>query len=795
LATVPDPDPPTAERRRWGQRLAAHLTARDPSLRATKRSVRAAVVVPAAFAIARAVSADANVQLFAAFGAVALLLFVDFPGRRGTQLRHLGALVVVGAVFIVVGTVSSADPVVAVVVTAVVAFAVLFGGILSPPVTTATMAALLAFVLSVSVSAPASAIPGRLAGWALAAVLSVPAVLLVWPRPFHDELRHKLSDTARSLAGLVGAHAEGRRDPDGVRVAETELAELRAQFESTTAPPTGASPGDSALAKLVCRMEWVGTNAVLGHQQALALDLPDVRQVNRAAAEVLTAAADLLCDRRGCTVDDPAVAGRVEAAVGDLEAQRDRSQQASMERVLDGTAARRATEALALDGGEPAARLAGTRSSQQDRILGALDPTFRTRALSYAAEMVAEAAVEASGLDRPSGTDARRRERAIWGSAAQKAAAHADLRSVWFRNSLRGAVGLALAVAVAEATGVAHGFWVVLGTLSVLRSNATGTGATALRALVGTVVGFVVGSLVMVGVGDHFGVLWALLPLAVLLSGFAPAAVSFPAGQAAFTVLVVILFNIIDPTGWKVGLTRVEDVAIGCGVSVVVGFLFWPRGAAAALGRALGEAYAAGSAYLLRAVERATSPADDLETDVARRATMGAFARMEDAYREYVSERGAKPIALATATTLAVGAVRTRTAAYSLATLPRRRIDPDEGELESVSAAGDSLWRSCSDAHHWYLSVGDVLAGRATTVPPLRHHEGDLHQLLVRAFLDSTTRRRTGDVRAVLRMLWADESLEDELALQRELAGTVAQFAQQRHGQLEPVPAPVPATS
>src|SRR6185437_6349207 len=77
LATVPDPDPPTAERRRWGQRLAAHLTARDPSLRATKRSVRAAVVVPAAFAIARAVSADANVQLFAAFGAVALLLFVD----------------------------------------------------------------------------------------------------------------------------------------------------------------------------------------------------------------------------------------------------------------------------------------------------------------------------------------------------------------------------------------------------------------------------------------------------------------------------------------------------------------------------------------------------------------------------------------------------------------------------------------------------------------------------------------------------------------------------------------------
>jgi len=37
-------------------------------------------------------------------------------------------------------------------------------------------------------------------------------------------------------------------------------------------------------------------------------------------------------------------------------------------------------------------------------------------------------------------------------------------------------------------------FWVVLGTLSVLRTNASGTGATALRALAGTVLGFAVGA-------------------------------------------------------------------------------------------------------------------------------------------------------------------------------------------------------------------------------------------------------------------------------------------------------------
>ena len=53
---------------------------------------------------------------------------------------------------------------------------------------------------------------------------------------------------------------------------------------------------------------------------------------------------------------------------------------------------------------------------------------------------------------------------------------HLSFRSVWFRNAFRGAVGLALAVAVVEVTDVAHGFWVVLGTLSVLRSSAVGTG-------------------------------------------------------------------------------------------------------------------------------------------------------------------------------------------------------------------------------------------------------------------------------------------------------------------------------
>ena len=153
---------------------------------------------------------------------------------------------------------------------------------------------------------------------------------------------------------------------------------------------------------------------------------------------------------------------------------------------------------------------------------------------------------------------------------------HASVRSVWFINSLRGAVALAAAVAVADVGSFQHGFWVVLGTLSVLRTNAASTGATALRALAGTAIGFVVGGVLLVAIGSASTALWVVLPAAVFVAAYAPGTAPFVVGQAAFTVTVAVLFNLLAPVGWSVGVVRIEDVALGCAVSVAVGALFWP---------------------------------------------------------------------------------------------------------------------------------------------------------------------------------------------------------------------------
>src|SRR6266511_123312 len=286
-------------------------------------------------------------------------------------------------------------------------------------------------------------------------------------------------------------------------------------------------------------------------------------------------------------------------------------------------------------------RPADTPAGQVPR---ALDAPFRIRALTYAARQAAAYGLLASGAGVPEldHLDVAQPPpaRAALETTERLTIEHASVRSVWFRNSVRGAVGLAVAVYIVQRTGLQHGLWVVLGTLSVLRSNALGTGWSIVSALAGTAVGIVVGALLVIGIGTHEAVLWGVLPVAIFLAAYAPRAISFAAGQAGFTVVLFLLFNIIQPVGWSVGLVRVEDVAIGFAISLLVGLLFWPRGAAAVLLDDLATAYARGVDYVV-ATARRLSEGGDSDASRAGRAADAALHRLDDAFRQYLAERSA----------------------------------------------------------------------------------------------------------------------------------------------------------
>src|SRR5207244_13029533 len=120
----------------------------------------------------------------------------------------------------------------------------------------------------------------------------------------------------------------------------------------------------------------------------------------------------------------------------------------------------------------------------------------------------------------------------------------------------------------------------------------------------GTVTGWVIGGVFAILAGNQPLVMWAARPIAIFLAAYAATAVGFAASQAAFTINLIVIFNLISPAGWQVGLVRIEDLAVGAAISLVVGLLLWPRGARRELARSMAVFYRAVIAYLHRTLDR-----------------------------------------------------------------------------------------------------------------------------------------------------------------------------------------------
>jgi uncharacterized membrane protein YccC len=748
------------------------LGKRDRDRAALRRAARAAVVMPAMFALGDKVIVNPAIATFAAFGSFAMLLLVDFGGPLRERLQAQATLALAASALVCLGTLVSQTTWLAAVTMAVVGFGVIFAGVVSSVLAGASTSLLLAFILPVTLPGPASSIPDRLAGWGMAAGAAFLAVALLWPTPTRGPLRSAATNACRALAARLRAEvafmlsdhedAFAHDREHAIKQSDEAVAALRRVFLATPYRPASLSTAGRTTVRLVDELYWL--NAIVAQAAQPAPGVPvnhDVFAVRAAAATVLDRGAELLATMGGdCS--------ELHAAIGEL-----RDSVAQMER---GATAFLPVHTLATGEvvrapGEPAG---GEREElRAGEFITSLDPSFRAQELSFAVMSIAgnidlaAAAERRSWLQRLLG---RQPEGLVgtFSAAQQRATSHVDRNSVWLHNSVRGAAGLALAVVVANETGVQHSFWVVLGTLSVLRSNALNTGQNVLRGLAGTVAGFVVGGALLQLIGTDTTLLWFLLPIAILFAGFAPAAISFAAGQAAFTLTLVFLYNIIQPVGWKVGLLRVEDIAIGCGVSLLVGLLFWPRGAAPALRRALAEAYVDSVDYLASAVDFGMRRCDFEAAAIAapegeaERAAATA-RRLDDTFRSYLAERGAKPVPLAEMTSLVSGVGGLRLAADAVLDLWD---DEDGTSRGDRSAARGELLRASEGLKRWYQDLAASLLDGRPPREPLAHDrvaDGRLVEA-VRRDLDG----RDGKASATaVRMIWTGDHLDAVRRLQR----------------------------
>ena len=724
----------------------------DPGLWTVKKAVRAAVLVPLIIALAQHLFPNPNSPTFAAFGSFAVLVFAVVGGRPRARLRTYALLFMMGTVNITLATLCSTSTPLAVLSMFLVGFATLFWGIVSASVANATTAALLTYVLPVAVPGGADTISDRLLGWTLAVLVSVPAMLLIWPTPWRTPIRQRIGECADDLCAVLG-HSDASSDHAAqMQKARRSLTTLRTLFESFPYRPGTAAPADVAVVKLVGRTEWVGANAL-----ALREITPDLSPRSRDFDGLFDAVAALLRLGRKLVADT------------------DRSPSA---KATDVAATRTAVTALwdarqaCIDHLWAQPESAGIEGSSDLRVQ--VQQVYRASILACSTDSFAREAVAASDVHNaaplPTGPwrhpDETPTHRGRW---VRRARAHASWRSVWLRNSVRGAVGLAVAVLIIEVASVQHGFWVALGTMSVLRSNSVGTRATAARAIAGTLVGFIIGAGVMILIGTNTAALWAIFPLAVFVAGLAPAVISFAAGQAGFTVVVIILFNLISPTGWEVGLVRIEDVAIGCFVSVVVGLLLWPRGARAALGQALGDAFAANVRLLRAAIVSSLDRTPDDETASLRSAEYAA-QRMDDAVRQHLAETGTDPGQRGVVLDLVTGATQLRLSATTLAALPHPAHRAGLTDSSEAIELARQLRAATDTAGVWF----DLFAASLTTHGvelPEPNRDRELHDTTQRFAeqLVAATGNPSYLIRAI-RLMWIDQILQDLFRLREQLA-------------------------
>jgi uncharacterized membrane protein YccC len=801
----------------------------DPGLASLKSAARAAIVMPAVFAFADQVIRQPQTALFAAFGSFAMLVLASFSGAPRSRFIAYLSLGLSGVVLVTLGTACSGNAWLAAGAMAVVGFVILFSGVINGYFAAGGTAAVLVFVLSVAVPAPASAIPLRLAGWGLAAGVGLLAVMLIWPPRERATLRADAAQGCLDLAAVADSVCGDRPDEAAtLAAARKSISGLRGRLTATPHRPTGPTRPTAALDGLIDELSWLFQSfEMLADSPEGELCVAENTAAMREVATVLRASAAELDGR-------PALSDRDQA--GKQPVQR-------LERA-------RETAALLL-----AQRVAGLPHVPDEQALQAqVDRGFRVYTISYTTRQIAAYARAASphpggppiealpdladlaataraaaadpGADALTGEVLTSHRWNGWISSRLAGAhgftvAHADYRSVWFRNSVRGAVGLAIAVFIAQRSGLQHSFWVVLGTLSVLRSNALGTGRSVISALAGTAVGIVVGAAILIPLKGDETVLWGILPVAVLLGAYAPRVISFAAGQAAFTVVVLVLFNIIQPTGWKVGILRIEDVAVGFAISLGVGLVFWPRGAAALLRQNLAAAYSRTADYVAAMVEQLSGLDGGANPSRSELAAITAIDRLDDSYRQYLAERSAQRVDPERVSRMVGGVAKVLRAGESLAALnaladrppvlgqagpaqngpgqagpgqngpgpngpgpgqspgqdgtaPRTQLPvspagaPENG---SRKPCAENLEQNVLALRAWYVTLGDSLVN-GTAVPPPEERDPAARKRLLHCTREAISHGQPVESRNALLVLWASEHLDMLWRLEGRLGRT-----------------------
>ncbi|HEX6758484.1 MAG TPA: FUSC family protein, partial [Propionibacteriaceae bacterium] len=386
-------------------------------------------------------------------------------GEPWERTKIYGAALLAGIGLVSLGTVLAVNTWAAVAGMLVVGFAIAYAGVGGPRVVGAANGLQLLYIMpSFPPYAPES-LGSRLIGLILGVGLLAIADRVLLPPPVPKPFRHRLAEATRAVHDrlVTVLNSEGDRQPQ----AQPESAiSLRLSGIPPLERPTGPGRRDRAAMHAVTILRGlearVGALAglTLTHQSRATAIHNEGRKLLVVSAHSLDESAEALespPDRRAQTDSgsvEAALAGylrRREAVAGSSQVDQDLPNRLRFAIVTEEFAAWAWDLAVA------------TRIVQGDQV-----PEPPTRSIAEPFWY--------SNRSTPS----------LW---LRRFRGHFTPRSVFFQNAVRLAVGLAAARLVAGLLDLSHGFWMLLATLTLMRTSVAATRSTVLPAFLGTTAG------------------------------------------------------------------------------------------------------------------------------------------------------------------------------------------------------------------------------------------------------------------------------------------------------------------
>ncbi len=581
---------------------------RSLSTRPFRRALRIGLLLP--LTLAALLWADQGEAAFtAAFALICLLVLTDFSGPRRERAASMVLTGVAGALTMAIGALCSFSPVLLVVMALILGFAVTLLGVLRGFVSSAGTPILLPFFLAATTANAPELLLQMEFGWLVGIVVSVLAGVWFWPyfprATLTECVRAILRSESRAIACFWNPDANRQRQQGAVSVVDRQVTTLEKLFQGQLNRPGTAYRRERTLLRLLEEVRRLRLGLRLLAREGGPERYPADERLAAVTASALNAAADELTSPSGNL-----------AAFHGLEKARSRH----WDELEQETA-----ELL----------VAGDAASINERV----PASFSARMVSMLSVSTVRDATLANADSRLPVPPLTFRGIPVPGVIAvinpwRQVQSELNPGAPWFRNALRLGIAIAAALLVVEFTGVERGYWVVLGTLSVLRLDRQSTRNMAWQVFLGQLLGFLIGGLLLLGLRDHAEWGWATLPLVAGFLGYAVGTKGTILVQAAFTTTLMNLVAITSAGTRGMPELRLLDVVLGLVVAVVVSLLVTPRGLTPQVQTALLAASDAASDLLRASVSRLAailaSETDAPSTDVAATKARVALARASE---------------------------------------------------------------------------------------------------------------------------------------------------------------------